>query len=152
MGNKGVQIHFHFQKVITLNKRRLLKAFLYNKLIDAGRTTAEINYIFCSDEELLEINRTHLNHDYFTDIITFDLSDSANQLLCSDIFISADRVKDNANTLEITLEAELHRVIFHGILHLLGYKDKTKQQRGAMREMEDQWLNDFSQFQISKNK
>ncbi|WP_370088402.1 rRNA maturation RNase YbeY [Ekhidna sp.] len=99
----------------------------------------EINYIFCSDEYLLEINKEHLLHDYFTDIITFDNSDEEN-IIESDIFISVDRVKDNSTTQGVPFERELNRVMIHGILHLLGFGDKTEAEKNLMREKEDACL------------
>lgn len=98
-----------------------------------------INYIFCSDEYLLEINRTYLEHDYYTDIITFHHHEQ-NEPILSDIYISIDRVKDNANEEQNSFEQELNRVIIHGLLHLLGYNDKTEQDQKAMRLKEDACL------------
>ena len=95
----------------------------------------EINFHFVDDEDLLEINREHLNHDYYTDIITFDYC--VDNHLISDIFISYDRVKENAKTLQVNTSKELHRVMAHGILHLIGYKDKTDTEAQEMRKQED---------------
>ena len=97
-----------------------------------------MNYIFCSDKRILEINRQFLNHDYYTDIITFDLSESAQ--ITAEIYISLDRVRDNAKTQATTLQSELHRVIFHGALHLCGYGDKTKAEIKVMRGKEEEWI------------
>ena len=97
-----------------------------------------INYIFCSDRYLLEINKSRLGHDYFTDIITFDQSDGA--ALEADIFISVERVKENATSEQVDFNHEIHRVIIHGILHLLGYTDKTEAQKLEMRKKEDSCL------------
>ena len=99
----------------------------------------EINYIFCSDQYLLEINKKHLNHDYFTDIITFDNSDQEYQIE-ADIFISIDRVIENASDQSVKMETELHRVMIHGVLHLLGFGDKSPQEKKVMREKEDACL------------
>ncbi|RED94135.1 rRNA maturation RNase YbeY [Marinoscillum furvescens] len=99
----------------------------------------DLNYIFCSDEYLLGVNRQFLDHDYYTDIITFDNSLEAGQII-SDIFISIDRVKDNAQDLGISEQSELHRVMAHGLLHLLGYQDKTDDQKIIMRQKEDTCL------------
>lgn len=98
-----------------------------------------INYIFTDDESVLRINRDFLNHDYYTDIITFNNSTESNKIE-SDIFISIDRVKDNAAGLKTEFEGELHRVIFHGILHLCGHGDKNKKEKEAMRALEDQCI------------
>ncbi len=98
-----------------------------------------VNYIFCSDEKLLQVNRDFLQHDYYTDIITFELS-GKNRPVEAEIYISVDRVRDNAKTHGTSVKEELHRVIFHGALHLCGYKDKTKSQARVMREMEEKYL------------
>lgn len=100
----------------------------------------EINYIFCSDTYLLEINQQYLNHDTYTDIITFDNSDEP-QTINGDIFISIPRVEENANKFDVQFEDELHRVLIHGVLHLLGYKDKTPSEKTLMREKENTYLN-----------
>jgi len=96
----------------------------------------ELNYILCSDEYLLEINREHLNHDYYTDIITFDNSDQGNTVE-SDIFVSVERIEDNAKNLNQDLEKETLRVLSHGVLHLLGFKDKSEEDAQEMRKQED---------------
>jgi probable rRNA maturation factor len=100
-----------------------------------------INYIFCSDEYLLDMNRTHLQHDYYTDIITFQLTEQA---LHGDLFISTDRVADNAQTLGVTFEQELLRVMIHGVLHLAGYGDKTPEEADLMRAKENEWIGRFA--------
>jgi probable rRNA maturation factor len=101
-----------------------------------------INFVFCSDDELLEINRTHLNHDYYTDIITFPIEET-DSVLEAEIYISIDRVKENAENESVSFDNELKRVIVHGILHLCGYKDKTTQQQKNMRQKEDFYLSQF---------
>lgn len=95
----------------------------------------QINYIFCSDDELLEINIRHLNHNTLTDIITFDYTEG--KTIHSDIYISIERVEENAKKFKVTFEEELHRVMIHGILHLCGYKDKTKADAELMRKKEN---------------
>ena len=99
----------------------------------------ELNYIFMTDEALLKINIEHLNHDTYTDIITFDNSDGRGEIE-SDIFISLERVEANAATFNTTFENELHRVLAHGLLHLCGYKDKTKKDAALMRQKEEESL------------
>ena len=101
--------------------------------------TETINYIFCSDNYLRKINKQFLNHDYFTDIITFPHEQFTNQI-GGDIYISLDRVKENAQTYKQSFTNELHRVMAHGILHLCGYGDKSDAEEKAMRQMEDKWL------------
>lgn len=99
----------------------------------------EINYIFCSDSYLLNINQEYLNHDTFTDIVTFNNSEEANKIE-SDIFISIDRIKENANSYNKSFEHELYRVMIHGVLHLLGFDDKTEEEKSVMREKEEACL------------
>ena len=101
-----------------------------------GFAVDEVQYIFCTDEYLLEINRSFLQHDYFTDIITFDLSEKKGDL-CSEIYISIPRVKENARSYGASFYGELHRVMAHGILHLCGLKDKTQKQAAEMRKAEE---------------
>lgn len=106
-----------------------------------GFDYTEINYHFCSDEELLEINQEFLAHDTYTDIITFD--HSFGKIIQTDIHISVDRVKENANELALPFEEELRRVMIHGILHCCGFSDKTKDEKQAMREKEDECMKMF---------
>ncbi len=101
----------------------------------------EISYIFCSDEYLLNINREYLQHDYYTDVITFDYTED--NIISGDIFLSIDRVKDNAALYAKDFDEELKRVIIHGILHLLNFKDKTEDESKLMREKEDECLKVF---------
>lgn len=141
---KTFNISFNFLKKVSLKNRNRLKEFIAQQLFLYRKKSCHINYIFCSDEELLRINRIHLKHDYYTDIVTFELSDSDSDFLVSDIYISTDRVKDNANILKSSFNRELHRVIFHGILHLIGYKDKSDKEAKQMREKEDEWLSRYN--------
>ncbi|HPK10356.1 MAG TPA: rRNA maturation RNase YbeY [Saprospiraceae bacterium] len=119
-------------------KRRAVTAWL-DKLAKAHqKSIAEINFIFCSDESLLQVNQEYLSHDYYTDIISFDNSNSDG--LRGDIFISLDRVKDNAQQYGVSYEQELYRVICHGVLHFIGYKDKSEEESANMRAEEDKAL------------
>ena len=102
------------------------------------KVLGDLTIIFCSDDYLLEVNREHLNHDYYTDIITFDYSDFPT--VSGDLFISVDRVKENAIDFNASFEHELHRVIIHGFLHLCGYFDKTNEDELLMRSKENQAL------------
>lgn len=115
-------------------------------IANEGYSLTELNYIFCSDEYLHKINIDYLDHDYYTDIITFDNSDES-QTVEGDVFISIDRVRDNAQDQGIPFEHELRRVIIHGVLHLVGYNDKTTSEQEAMREKENAYLS-LPQFQI----
>lgn len=125
---------------ITLRNRTALKLFLAKLCKREGRSIESLQYIFCSDAYLLPINQQFLQHDEYTDIITFDLSPSTESPMEGEIYISIDRVRENAKVFRTTLNRELHRVIFHGALHLCGYKDKTKADQVEMRRMEDLYL------------
>ena len=106
-----------------------------------GRPIHSLNIIFCSDDYLLSINQQYLNHDYFTDIITFDLSEQNE--VTADIYISIDRVRENAKALGVSIKNELHRVVFHGALHLCGYKDKKPAEIKIMRAKEEGLLSRY---------
>lgn len=116
-----------------------MKQFLLRLFKKEGRRLAELRYIFCSDEYLLALNRQYLSHDYYTDIITFDLSERG-QGVNAEIYISVDRIKENALKYDSSVKKEIHRVMFHGALHLCGYKDKTIGQQQEMRQMEEKCL------------
>lgn len=124
-----------------LKNKTLLKKWIASTIEKKKRKTGEISFVLCSDEYLLTINKQYLNHDTYTDIITFDYSKDSLQLPVSgDIFISVDRVEENAKKFSKTFEDELHRVMIHGTLHLLGYKDKTKTHKEEMTKAEDACL------------
>ena len=116
-----------------LRRRRWLKQLA----AEAGFRIKELNYVFCSDEYLYQMNVDYLNHDTYTDIITFDNSEKAKELE-GDIFISVDRVRENAKSVEVEEELELTRVLAHGLLHLMGYKDKAKEEASLMRSKEEE--------------
>jgi probable rRNA maturation factor len=126
-------------KGTTLAHRTELKFFIDKQLRKEGITIEALQYVFCSDEYLLGINKQFLNHDYYTDIISFDLSEKKGTLI-GDIYISIDRVKENAKSHGSVYMHELLRVIFHGALHFCGYKDKKPADVKLMRSMEDKWL------------
>lgn len=128
-------IDFYFLEPVTLKNRLLLKEFLRKLFKREGMPMDALRFIFCSDDYLLEINKQYLQHDYYTDIITFNLA-APKAPVNGEIYISIDRVKDNASQFNSTLTDELHRVIFHGALHLCGYKDKTKREESLMRSKE----------------
>ena len=132
-------ITFNNQDVkFTLKEKALLKKWIVSTIEKKKRKAGELNFIFCSDEHLLGINKQYLNHDTYTDIITFDYSkEDVNLPVSGDIFISIDRVKENAEKFGKTFENELHRVLIHGTLHLLGYADKTKPAKAEMTRQED---------------
>ncbi|WP_300602014.1 rRNA maturation RNase YbeY [Niabella sp.] len=137
------QITFSFQKKITLKDRIRLKQFLTTLFKENNQALDMLHYVFCSDEEILDINRQYLDHDYYTDIITFDLREKPSEAMVADIFISVDTVQSNASLLNIPVAKELHRVIFHGALHLCGYNDKTEKEQALMREKEDECLQKY---------
>jgi probable rRNA maturation factor len=138
MPSKSKVCFFFEEKGFSLQSRSELKAFIETLFKKEKKKLESINYIFCSDKRLLEINQQFLRHDYYTDIITFDLSETdATQ---AEIYISIGRVKDNAKTEGVSFKSELHRVIFHGALHLCGYKDKSKVETSIMRVKEESYL------------
>jgi probable rRNA maturation factor len=130
-----------------LKNKLLLKQWITLTIEKKKRKTGELNFIFCSDDYLLNINKQYLNHDTYTDIITFDYSKEDTKLPVSgDIYISIDRIKENAGKFSKTFENELQRVIIHGVLHLLGYKDKTKIAKAEMTKQEDVCLLNFQKI------
>jgi len=126
-------------KSTSLRSRTQLKAFINKQCLKEGVQIETLQYVFCSDKFLLDINKQYLNHNFYTDIISFDLSDTKGQLI-GDVYISIDRVKENAKTEGNLYTHELLRVIFHGALHFCGYKDKKPADVKLMRAMEDKWL------------
>ncbi|WP_294249028.1 rRNA maturation RNase YbeY [uncultured Chryseobacterium sp.] len=119
------------------------KAWLEDIILSEGKKPGEISYIFCDDEYLLKVNQDYLQHDYYTDIITFDYVKG--RTISGEIFVSLQRISDNASTLSREYEEELRRVLAHGILHLSGYKDKTEAEEKEMREKEDFYLARYQQ-------
>ncbi len=120
-------------------QKRKISCWIKETIISEGKVPGDISFIFCSDNYLLEVNKQYLNHDYFTDIITFDYVD--NSIISGDIFISCDRVKENAREFNTEFLNELSRIIIHGVLHLCGYKDKSKKDKLLMTQKEDFYLN-----------
>lgn len=138
-----VSIH-ELEKATWLKNRRLLKQFIPSLFRSEKKQLAELLIIFCSDEYLLGINQKYLNHDDYTDIITFDLSD--NTALRGEIYISLERIKENSLIYGTIRADELQRVIFHGALHLCGFKDKTAGEKNLMREKENHYLTKYHQY------
>jgi len=137
------KIQFFYQDVrISFTKRNTLKVFIEKLFLLEKKRLKNLNVIFCTDESLLAINREFLDHDYYTDIITFPLS-SKGKPVEAELYISVDRVRENAKKQDIRFSTELHRVIFHGCLHLTGYNDKSSQQIKKIREREDHYLRLF---------
>ena len=120
-----------------LVNQNLLSSWIEKTIESEGATLGAVSYIFCSDDYLHQMNVEYLNHDTLTDVITFPYNDNPIE---GDIFISIDRVKDNAQDLGVAFDDELHRVMIHGVLHLCGYSDKTDEQKAEMRQKEDEYL------------
>lgn len=149
-------ITFHNADVkFSLRNRIALRKFIELQIRKLREIKINLSFVFCSDEYLLNINRQFLKHDYYTDIITFPLSESKEHIE-AEIYISIDRVRENSSRfaekskvkskklkVEEDFSSELHRVMFHGVLHLLGYKDNTKANKLEMRKMEGKWLRQF---------
>jgi probable rRNA maturation factor len=134
-----MSIQFHTIEVkYSLKNKRLIKQWINEAISQEKRHPGDINIIFCSDAYLLQMNNDYLQHDYYTDIITFDYSEDG--VLNGDLFISIDRVKENARNVEAKLQNEMQRVIIHGIMHLCGYKDKKKSDKELMTKMENIYL------------
>lgn len=138
-----MSIHFFcINTSVTLNKRKKLKQFIEQVITAKKKNLLSLSIIFCSDEYLLNINRQFLNHDYYTDIITFNLAGSLD-MIEGEIYISINRITENALSMRVSKNLELHRVIFHGILHLCGYNDITARQKKLMTSMEDSYLHKY---------
>lgn len=132
-------ISFNNQSIsFKLKEKTKLKSWIKAVTEKEKHKLGTINYIFCTDDELLEINIKHLNHNTLTDIITFDYTED--KTIHSDIFISIERILENAEKFKVSFDEEFHRVMIHGILHLCGYKDKDKKSKMLMTEKEDFYL------------
>jgi rRNA maturation RNase YbeY len=137
---KKTKVHFFSHDFTTrLKNTTRLKLFIESIFKKELQTLASINYVFCSDKVILEINKKYLNHDFYTDVITFDLS-TDNKAMTAEVYISIERIRDNAKKLGLTIKSELHRVLFHAALHLCGFKDKKKKEKEIMRKKEDELL------------
>ena len=134
-------IHFFFENIDKFTLSEDLETWMENIITTEEKKLGDINYIFCNDEYLLKINQDYLQHDYYTDIITFDYVKG--KTISEDIFISLPRISENASTLSSSFEKELLRVLAHGVLHLCGYKDKSDEEEKEMRAKEDFYINLF---------
>lgn len=134
-------IEYHYELDFKLSSEKNHSLWIEQVVASEGSSIANINYVFCGDEYLCELNRKYLNHNTLTDILTFDYS-QGNEIV-ADIFISVERVKDNAIELGLQFEDELLRVMSHGVLHLLGYQDKTDIDKAKMRNKEDEKIKMF---------
>lgn len=137
-----MSINFYFEDIeeFQLDQLKTIE-WIKSSIQKEGKNTSEISFIFCSDDYLLDINRQYLDHDYYTDIITFDYVEGDD--VSGDVFISIDRVRENAETFQVSLQNELNRIIIHGVLHLLGYKDKEADEKKIMTGKEDYYLGDY---------
>ena len=131
-------IYYFFENVETFQLEKKISNWLEDLILTENKKLGDINYIFCDDEYLLKVNQDFLDHDYYTDIITFDYVKG--KTISGDIFVSLQRISDNATLLSKNYEEELRRVLAHGVLHLCGYKDKTETDQIQMRAKEDFYL------------
>lgn len=134
-------INFNYETDFELSNEVAIQQWLSKVIVSEDKNEGEINYIFCDDDYLLEINQQYLNHDTLTDIISFDYS--VGKELHGDIFISVERVRENAADFGVSFEEELLRVLSHGVLHYCGYKDKTESDETVMRQKEDEKMKMF---------
>lgn len=135
------KINFYSENDFVLEDHRKYEKWIERVIASEEKKLEEISYIFCDDEYLLNLNEEFLKHDTYTDIITFDYS--VGKILQGDIYISTERVKENSDEYNVSFEEELRRVIIHGVLHLCGYKDKTKEQSLLMRQKEEEKMELF---------
>jgi len=137
-----LSIHFFAEGIVlNLKEKKKLKSWITSVIVSEGKSLGEINVVFGSDDYILGLNKKYLNHGYFTDIVTFNYNSL--ETISGDIFISIDTVRKNADFYNIHILDEIHRVIIHGILHLLGFDDKNKHQKSIMRFQENKWLDDL---------
>ena len=137
---KKTKVHFFSHDIqMRLKNTANLKHFIEFIFKKELQNLGSINYIFCSDKAILEINKKYLNHDFYTDVITFDLSQD-NKAISAEVYISIERIRDNAKQLGLSIKSELHRVLFHAALHLCGYNDKKKKDKEIMRKKENELL------------
>lgn len=134
-------ISFNYETEFELNNEAIYSSWISKVIVSENKKEGEINYIFCDDEYLLKLNNEYLNHDTLTDIISFDYS--VGNELNGDIFISIERVKENANDFDVPFEEELKRVLVHGILHYCGFKDKSPEDEAQMRIKEEEKIQIF---------
>jgi rRNA maturation RNase YbeY len=132
-------IQFINQTSYSFSKKKLLKAFLKNIFLAEGKSLKSLSFIFCTDNFLIQLNKKYLDHNYFTDILTFDLSEQ-NEQLTGEIYISVDRIKENAKLYNTLIINELHRIMIHGVLHLCNYNDKIFSEKKLMTARENYYL------------
>ena len=125
-----------------LKNTKKLKQFIESIFKGEQKNLGSINYIFCTDKMILGVNRKYLNHNFYTDVITFDLSQNTKTVI-AEVYVSIERVRDNARKLGVSIKSELHRIVFHAALHLCEYNDKTKKDLERMRRIEDKLLHKY---------
>jgi rRNA maturation RNase YbeY len=135
-------LFFNHDRTPSLKNKGQLRAYIMNLVLKEHKNIIYINYIFCSDNQIIKINRTFLNHNYYTDVISFNLARQQGEIE-AEIYISIDRVRENARKERVSYKEELHRVIFHGVLHLCGYKDKKREEIVKMRKAENMHLKQY---------
>ncbi|MCC6815340.1 MAG: rRNA maturation RNase YbeY [Saprospiraceae bacterium] len=145
---KEEKIFFHRLEVECELNESAIQEWIIKQIHDFNQYIEEINFVLCSDEYILQINRDHLHHDYYTDIITFPYQIDP---IVADIYISIERVRENALLYEVKEEHELLRVIIHGILHILGFEDSSENQKSEMREMEDKSIDLYYKMYDNKS-
>lgn len=138
---KESKINFYSENEFLLNEENSYSNWIERVIVSEGKKLEEISYIFCNDDYLLDMNVQYLNHDTYTDVISFDYS--IGNILQGDIYISTERVKENSQEYGVSFEEELRRVLIHGVLHLCGYKDKTEEEILKMRSKEEEKLKLF---------
>jgi probable rRNA maturation factor len=129
-------INFNYETEFTLDNEEAISSWISNVIKSENKKEGEISYIFCDDEYLLQINQEHLQHDFYTDIISFDYT--VGNELSGDIFVSVERVRENAIDFKVPFDEEFKRVLVHGVLHYCGYKDKSEEDELLMRSKEDE--------------
>ena len=141
------KINFHSEDIkFTLSNHSIIFDWINNTIESEAKILRHLNFIFCSDTYLHKINVEYLNHDTFTDVITFPYAEGKN--IEGDIFISIDRIRENAKSFEVEFKDELHRVMIHGTLHLLGYLDKTAEDKTQMTQKEDEYLSKLNGMKL----
>src|SRR6187401_3179017 len=141
--SKKAKVYFFSYDIpVSLKNTAPLKHFIESIFRKEMQNLDSISYIFCSDMVILEINKKYLNHNFYTDVITFDLSEH-NKAISAEVYVSIERIRDNADQLGLSIKSELHRVLFHAALHLCGYKDKKKKDKEIMRKRENDLLSKY---------
>ena len=137
-------INYFFENIDPKKIDSKISTWLEDLILSENKKLGDINYIFCDDDYLLKVNQDYLDHDYYTDIITFDYVKA--NTISGDIFVSLPRISDNASALAQDFESEFRRVLAHGLLHLCGYKDKTAEEQSKMRQKEDFYIHRYLNF------